>query len=483
MTATSSAVVARTPAPSVTAAAAGPVTICPKAPKRTFASERFIARPMSIVSSVPDAPTSIPLTMSTFSCRTNPVAAAARPVNALSSEMTTGMSAPPIGSTNRMPNSSAPASSAITSASRWGPTSAPMATRLPANDTAPISAESMIAIPMSALIRPGSGATSWKSASATSAAAPPPTPLKSATICGIAVIFTARAAYAPIGADASITIRIDQSLWTPRWAKVAAMAIPIPAAPIRFPSGAVFGEERNRRARMKATIVTRYARAIASALLIRPSSRPFEHPEHPVGDDEAADDVHRPERDRCESDDANPRGLVREPRDDDRADQDDAVDRVRPGHERCVQHRRHLRDHLEADEDGEHEHRELDDDQRSPHAAATFSRVTHAPAVISSLQSSVSSPSGARCWSNAETLRAYSWLAWNGIVDGTFVSPTRVTPSRSTISPGSVSSQLPPASAPRSTMTEPGRICLTASAGISRGAGRPGTSAVVITTS
>jgi hypothetical protein len=49
----------------------------------------------------------------------------------------------------------------------------------------------------------------WKSASATSAAAPPPTPLNSATISGIAVIFTARAAYAPIGAAIAITIRID----------------------------------------------------------------------------------------------------------------------------------------------------------------------------------------------------------------------------------------------------------------------------------
>src|SRR6266498_5696818 len=170
---------------------------------------------------------------------------------------------------------------------------------LPAKEMLPIRAERTVEIELSADNLPGSGATSWKSASATSAAAPPTTPLTSATICGIAVIFTARAAYAPIGADASITIRIDQSLWTPRWAKVAAMAIPIPAAPIRFPSGAVFGEERKRRARMKATIVTRYAKAIASALLIRPSSRPFEHPEHPVGDDEAADDVHRPERDRC----------------------------------------------------------------------------------------------------------------------------------------------------------------------------------------
>ena len=40
---------------------------------------------------------------------------------------------------------------------------------------------------------PGSGASWWNSASEISAAAPPPTPLKSATICGIAVIRTLRA--------------------------------------------------------------------------------------------------------------------------------------------------------------------------------------------------------------------------------------------------------------------------------------------------
>ena len=46
--------------------------------------------------------------------------------------------------------------------------------------------------------------------------------------------------------------------------------------------------------------------------------------------------------------------------------------------------------------------------------------------------------------------------------------------------PGNVSSQLPPVSAARSTITDPGRIDSTADAGISRGAGRPGTAAVVI---
>ena len=64
----------------------------------------------------------------------------------------------------------------------------------------------------------------WKSASATSAAAPPPTPLNSATISGIAVIFTARAAYAPIGAATAITIRIDAKFVRPGVKNVATIA-------------------------------------------------------------------------------------------------------------------------------------------------------------------------------------------------------------------------------------------------------------------
>ena len=61
--------------------------------------------------------------------------------------------------------------------------------------------------------------------------------------------------------------------------------------------------------------------------------------------------------------------------------------------------------------------------------------------------------------------------------------PTIVTSCSTVVLPGVVSSQLPPASAARSTITEPGRIASTALAGISRGAGRPGISAVVITAS
>ena len=70
------------------------------------------------------------------------------------------------------------------------------------------------------------------------------------------------------------------------------------------------------------------------------------------------------------------------------------------------------------------------------------------------------------------------------MLDGRFSGAAIVTPPSVTyVSPGRASSQLPPASAARSTITEPGFIPCTASALISFGAGRPGTSAVVTITS
>ena len=83
------------------------------------------------MSSVPDAPTSIPLTIRTSLWSTNPVAAAARPVKALRSEITTGMSAPPIGSTKRTPKSADPAMTTQSSHSSWTPATSvtPIATQ------------------------------------------------------------------------------------------------------------------------------------------------------------------------------------------------------------------------------------------------------------------------------------------------------------------------------------------------------------------
>ena len=61
-------------------------------------------------------------------------------------------------------------------------------------------------------------------------------------------------------------------------------------------------------------------------------------------------------------------------------------------------------------------------------------------------------------------LRAYIWLACCGASPGRSSGPRIFTPSTTTVWPGLVNSQLPPRSAARSTMTEPGAIRATISA-------------------
>ena len=182
---------------------------------------------------------------------------------------------------------------------------------------------------------------------------------------------------------------------------------------IRLPSRAVFGELRKRSPRMKRIPVTRYAMSTGFAggfggIHVRcprgggVCARP-EHREHPFRHRVAAEDVQRREQDEDEAGDRAER-RVRGSRDEDRADQHDAVDRVGRRHQRRVQRRRDLRDHLEADEDGEDEDRQLGE-QMNGHAAPPVSaarvgacttspsRVIVVPATISSVGSSASAPS------------------------------------------------------------------------------------------
>ena len=92
--------------------------------------ERFIASAIRLVRIVPEAPTIIPATISAVLFSAIPVAAADRPVNALSSEITTGMSAPPIGSTRKLPSRAAATSTptmralVVLARRRWPPHSA-----------------------------------------------------------------------------------------------------------------------------------------------------------------------------------------------------------------------------------------------------------------------------------------------------------------------------------------------------------------------
>ena len=102
ITAASSAVALLTGGASSPAAAL--VCSCPNAPNRTLVNDRFIAFDMFTDRMKPDAPSSAPATISSLLSSTKPIAAAESPAYELSSEITVGMSAPPIGMIISTPN-------------------------------------------------------------------------------------------------------------------------------------------------------------------------------------------------------------------------------------------------------------------------------------------------------------------------------------------------------------------------------------------
>src|SRR5262249_55687914 len=225
-----------------------------------------------------------------------------------------------------------------------------------------------------------------------------------------------------------------------------------------------------------------------------------EHLEHPRGDDVTADDVHGGERGGHEGEDVAER-VVRGHRDEHGARQDDAVDRVRRGHQRGVQGRGHLADDLEPDQQREHEDGDIGEQFRghgaapplgSPVSRAAVSGWTTAPscvmttpAWISSVRSMASSPSATICSRSALTLRANAADAAVGTVAARMPAPITVAPFSVTVSgAGTEPATWPPSGpGPMSTITEPAAIALTASQVTSSGGRRPGTCAVVMTTS
>ena len=80
--------------------------------------DRFIATAIKLVRIEPDAPTIMPATIIAVLFNAKPAAAADNPVKALSNEMTTGMSAPPIGNTTNRPIT--PASTSTSTISQAG---------------------------------------------------------------------------------------------------------------------------------------------------------------------------------------------------------------------------------------------------------------------------------------------------------------------------------------------------------------------------
>ncbi len=254
-----------------------------------FPIERFIAFAIRFVRIEPDAPTSIPPTIRAVLSSAMPAAAAERPVKAFSIEMTTGMSAPPIGSTTMFPRRAAETRIAMKSASDSSPaaiaTAQPTATSRssafrivcpgsmigrpgmiswsfpnamfePQNETEPMIAEKRTGIISSSGMSP----PAWRnSAHATSATAPPPTPLNSATICGIAVIFTLRAAGMPTAVPMTTPRTISSQSPISSWSSVAATATAMPTAAILLPWRAVDGCVRRRRPMMNSENETMYA--------------------------------------------------------------------------------------------------------------------------------------------------------------------------------------------------------------------------------
>jgi hypothetical protein len=115
------------------------------------------------------------------------------------------------------------------------------ATLEPQNEIEPMIAANRIGISASSGGLPTSSSDSLYSTSEISATAPPPTPLNSATLCGIAVMRTERALGIPtaVPITSPTTIRPQSPM---RWSiNVATTAIAIPTAATWLPRTAVRG--------------------------------------------------------------------------------------------------------------------------------------------------------------------------------------------------------------------------------------------------
>src|SRR6266540_1988723 len=264
------------------------------------------------------------------------------------------------------------------------PCSLPEAMSEPENVTAPITTSRTVGTPTRAGMAPPCAVVRRKSCAATSAAAPPPTALNRLTSCGIAVIATVRAAYQP-----------------------ASVPTQAPAASTIQPVVETVPER---------TSTTRVA-ATAAAM--------------PLADRVLPRRAVTGELIRC-------RPMT----------EHDAVDRVRGRHQWRVQGRRYLADHLEANEQGEHEDAQVGKERgghdRLSSSSPAIAGCTTEPSWVSSTAAWISSvgsmarrPSRSRCSTSALMLRLYAVDAAVGIVAGRLSAPITVTPSSvTTVRPG-----------------------------------------------
>src|SRR5262245_46373849 len=94
------------------AAADSLATTAPKPPNSTLVMDRFIALHIRMERMKPEKPSSVPAMINTLLERTKPVAAEERPAYELSRDITTGISAEPIGMTSNTPKTNAHAAMA-----------------------------------------------------------------------------------------------------------------------------------------------------------------------------------------------------------------------------------------------------------------------------------------------------------------------------------------------------------------------------------
>src|SRR6185503_2008245 len=153
---------------------------------------------------------------------------------------------------------------------------------------------------------------------------------------------------------------------------------------------------------------------------------------------------------------------------------------------------RHARMVRQRGRSGESRNAPTDDEDIGVRHAGVSRSFTILPLWVRRIALTISSSSGSAgppCSLSQKALRKLYRLRANSAEESAarlrarFEAPMIVTPCFSTCSPLTVPSTLPPASAARSTITLPGRIVATCESLISRGAGLPGISAVVMTMS
>ena len=122
------------------------------------------------------------------------------------------------------------------------PCNLPKAMKLPVRVTEPTIVEAMMVTTVTEFSIGGAALSRSNSAAATNAETPPPNPLKTATICGMAVICTVRDMYTPITEPTTRPMIIHSGSTMSAFTRVNTTARSMPTAESMLPERAVAGE-------------------------------------------------------------------------------------------------------------------------------------------------------------------------------------------------------------------------------------------------